>query len=134
MNHFPAKVTKTGLEYNPRMYHYFAEKHDGKWCDVVLREPKRSLSQNSYYWVFVTIIARETGNNEDELHEFFKQKFLPMKKIVLRGKDTTEHVFTRLTSTTELNKVDFGDYLTKISALTGVPLPDPKEAGYIPNK
>jgi hypothetical protein len=36
-------------------------------------------------------------------------------------------------STTTLSKIDFGEYLDKIAAETGIPLPDPEAAGYISN-
>lgn len=36
-------------------------------------------------------------------------------------------------STTELSKVALREYLDKITTMTGVPIPDPQEAGYLPH-
>lgn len=132
MNTIPVKITEDGLKCNHVTYARFLEKNNGKWADVIVREPKRSLSQNSYYWLYLHVIARETGNDEDELHEFFKQKFLPFKTVRIQGKETV-HEFKRSVSTTELNKLDFGDYLDKICAMVKIPLPDPQAAGYLPH-
>jgi hypothetical protein len=69
-----------------------------------------------------------TGDNADDLHEFFKRKCLPPRFIKAQGQEV------RIPgSTTDLSKDAFGEYLDKIAALSGVPLPDPEAAGYIPN-
>lgn len=36
-------------------------------------------------------------------------------------------------STIDLNEADFGEYMEKIGALTGVPIPNPEAAGFISN-
>lgn len=92
-------------------------------------ESKRTLAQNSYYWLYLTIIARETGNDAEDLHEFFRSKLLPRKMVKIKGNNGV-YEFEKLKSTTKLSKLDFGEYLDKICAATEVPLPDPEEAGY----
>ena len=95
---------------------------------VEKRKNQRSLSQNNYYWLYLGIIEDETGNLADDLHEFFKRKFLrPVTKKIL-GEEIKLPA-----STTNLGKHDFGEYLDKICAMTNVPLPDPEAAGYITN-
>jgi len=37
---------------------------------------KRSNQQLGLYWKWLAIIADETGNDKDDLHDFFKAKFL----------------------------------------------------------
>jgi hypothetical protein len=100
-----------------------------KNCGHELRIPaKRSDSQNSYYWLYLTIIERDTGQNADDVHEWAKRKFLPPRFIKVNGEEM------RIPgSTTGLGKSDFTDYLDKIAAETGIPLPDPEAAGYISN-
>ena len=88
----------------------------------------RSLSQNRYYWLYLGIISNETGHTEEELHELFKRKFLPPTHKVILGTG-----FKLPASTTDLSKHDFSEYLDKICALTGVPIPDPELAGYTSN-
>jgi hypothetical protein len=102
-----------------------------QWCKenigrTVRIEPQvltRSLSQNALYHLYLDVIERETGNNHNDLHEFFKREFLQPKIIKLRieGKDIERKIPA---STTELNKIDFADYLDKICAMTSVPIPD----------
>ena len=107
----------------------WARGHAG--AHVVNEEEKRvrSLSQNAYYWVYLGVIARETGDNADDLHEFFKRKLLPPVFKTIQGEE-----IKLPRSTTELSKVDFGEYLDRIGALTNIPLPDREAAGYIPNQ
>jgi len=92
-------------------------------------ENKRTLSQNNYYWLYLTIVARETGNDAEDLHEFFKSKLLPRKMIKIHGKKG-EYDFQKTKSTTKLSKADFGEYLEKISAMVNIEMPNPRDAGY----
>ena len=63
-----------------------------------------------------------------EIHEWAKWKFLPPRFVTVNGEET------RIAGTTKsLGKAEFGDYLDKISAETGVPLPDMEAAGFISN-
>lgn len=65
----------------------------------------RSQEQNAYYWgVVLQTISEFTGYDPEDLHNHFKAHFL--KKRI--GNLTT------FRSTTELNKVEFGEYLDKI--------------------
>jgi len=86
---------------------------------------KRSLRQNSFYWLYLGMIESETGENANDLHEIFKRKFLPPRFITVLGKE-----YKLPASTTKLDKLDFQNYLDKISALTEIPIPDPEEFMY----
>jgi len=106
-------------------------KADHEGAEVIIEpfKPTRSRSQNSYYWLYLGIIAAETGDNADDLHEFFKRTLLPPVFKTIRGEEV------RLPgSTTDLDKAQFGEYLDKIAAMTEVPLPDPESAGFISNQ
>lgn len=133
MRSIPAKIIGKKLYFNEISFQKFAEKHNGRFCDIIVRVPKRSISQNSYYWLYLTVISHETGNDVDDLHGFFKRKFLPITSGVIVLKGGMQHTYKKLTSTTDLSKAEFGEYLDKICAETGVPLPDPEAAGFIPN-
>lgn len=91
---------------------------------LILKEYKeqRTLRQNAYYRVYLTIIANETGDDEDSLHELFKRVCLPQKKIKALGKEIIIPA-----TTTKLSKVEFGDYIKNIEVLTGILSPDPSE-------
>ena len=55
----------------------YLSKFVGKDFVGEVEKSKRSLSQNAYYWVYLEVIAKETGNMSDDLHYFFKSKLLP---------------------------------------------------------
>lgn len=96
--------------------------------DIDLKKNTRSLSQNRYYWLYLNVIETETGNSANDLHELFKRLFLPPTNKTILNTDI------RLpASTTDLSKHDFSEYLEKICAMTGVPIPDPELAGYESN-
>ena len=82
----------------------------------------RSLNQNNYYWgVVLKLISDYTGHDPEDLHNHFKYHFLRKEA----GNLTTSH------STTELDKIQFGEYLDKIirfaSVRLGVVIPNPEE-------
>lgn len=92
--------------------------------EIIIRKKKkdRSDKQNRYYWAYLGIISDETGDNVDDLHEFFKRKFIPpvYKKIL--------GVETKLPgSTVDLSQVEFMDYITRIEVLTQIPAPNPED-------
>jgi len=92
----------------------------------------RSLEQNRYYWLIVGVIAQETGNDPDSVHEALKQKFLIPDEISFMG----EKVLYR--STTRLDTKAMSEYLDKVHALAtqelGILLPVPDEETEEPQK
>lgn len=119
-----------GSDYNRARWNDFLSHNEDKWVRIQKPTDNRTNQQNNYYWLYLGIIAAETGNIEEELHEFFKKQFLPRKFAVIKGKGS-DHEVEMIKSTTKLSKIEFGDYLDKICAMTDVPLPDPELAGYI---
>ncbi len=107
--------TKSWLEYLLSV--------DKKKLVVSIEQEKwvRTASQNSFYWAYLRIIANETGETEDDLHSLFKRKFLPPEFVTILGVE-----IKRPASATKLDKIAFGEYMDKISAMTNVPIPDPK--------
>jgi hypothetical protein len=58
----------------------------GKWeIEVVRRREKRSGQQNRLLWAIYTAIADATGHTPEEIHDYFKHKFLPPRVIELGG-------------------------------------------------
>lgn len=74
-------------------------------------DPKRSTQANRRYWLVIGAIAKETGNDKDEVHEFFKQKFLGERVVEIAGERATVRP-----STTRLKKHEFNDYMEKVEA------------------
>lgn len=88
---------------------------------------KRSLDQNRLYWLWIACICQETGNDKDDVHEYFKGYFLGYSEKNLFG-GTVRHTV----STTSLDTKQFTDYLEKIkiwaSREFGIMLPEPNDA------
>ena len=124
---FRAKIVNGQTEFvNPQYTkHFLRVNFEGKEVSVLysLKHNKRSDKQNRLYWLYLTIIADETGNSPDDLHRVFKGMFLPRKFVTLRNKE-----IQLSGSTTELSKGEFVEYLMKIQAeagTMGIELPDP---------
>lgn len=82
------------------------------------QKPKRSVAQNNYYWLYLGIISKETGNDIDDLHSLFKGLFLSKAVVQVMG-----YPVRRVKSTTELSISDFSEYIERIVELTGVEPP-----------
>lgn len=85
---------------------------EGKELEMRLSEyrKKRSDEENRYYrGVVLPIIEDHTGQDDDSLHEFFKDKFLPKREIKV-GNETRKVPI----STTELSTIGMEEYLGKI--------------------
>jgi len=128
MKAFLVKINKGqlnfGSEANIARWHDFLKDNDEKWLRIALPESKRSGQQNKYYWFFLELVARETGDDPVSLHQYFKKRLLPPVTKTIKGKSGKDIVFETERSTTELSKTEMGEYLDRISQLTEIPLPD----------
>lgn len=92
---------------------------------VVKRKVKRrTVSQNSLYWLYLSVIAEDTGNSPDALHEAFKQMFLSPVVVDIGERGILTY------STRGLNTVQFTQYLEQITAEAagmGIVLPNPDD-------
>jgi len=86
---------------------------------------RRSISQNNLYWLWLTCIAWETGDNKNYLHEIVMEEFLQPTTITAMGKE--KQIYT----TQNLDTLQFSKYLNKIVILAatelGIHLPDPDD-------
>lgn len=92
--------------------------------EVIIRKKtnNRTDRQNRYYRAYLKIIAKDTGDDPDNLHEYFKRTHLPPRYVRALGKDI------RLpSSTTKLSSIEFSEYIAKIEKESGIPTPNPKE-------
>ena len=85
---------------------------DAHWVvEVKQYRKRRTIPQNSLYWVFLNCIAKETGNDSNTLHDYFREKFLGWKEYEAFGETKR-----RLISTTDLDTKQFNYYLESIHA------------------
>lgn len=112
-------VIEGGFSYNGARWNQFRKDKPKVWVRIEEEKPRRSINQNSFYWLYLAQIEKETGNEAQDLHTLFRQKLLPPKIIVVKGR-----AYETPKSTTDLNKLEFGEYIEKICAMTGVQIPD----------
>lgn len=86
---------------------------------VTSHRGKRTTQQNKYYWHYLGMIHEETGNDVDDLHTLFKGLFLSKGITEVFGEKVR-----KVQSTTELNIVEFSDYIRNIEVKTGILAPD----------
>ena|SRR3990167_4325161 len=88
---------------------------------------KRSLNQLGLYWKWVGIVANETGNDADDLHEFFKSKFLIPRPVEIGGE------VINVRSTTKLDTAAMKEFMDRVYAFAGselgIMLPVPEDMG-----
>lgn len=94
----------------------------------------RSLAQNRLYWgVYVKVLSDHTGYDPEEIHEILKAKFLPKKLTLVDEHGVITDEFTVGGSTSQLNKLEFGEYLERIqrwaAETLSVVIPDPPRDG-----
>lgn len=94
--------------------------------NIDVHRVKRSTSQNALYWLWLDIVADETGNSRDELHDVFRTKFLPVAEHEVLGV-----VVRELPTTTKLSTDQFTTYLNQIEVFCntelGIVLPHPED-------
>lgn len=90
---------------------------------VKLIEENRTKNQNATYWLWLTVIADETGHNPEEIHEYLKHKFLLCH----------DKKYPYVRSTTKLTTKEFSEYMQRIETWAteelNVSLPDPNLHG-----
>lgn len=100
-------------------------------CEVRKDKRNRSTVQNAYYWFLLTMLETETGNDKDDLHEYFKYMILDNGTVSIAVFETKIPIRP---STTKLTTLEFEDYLEKIRVFAsrelGIFLPKPNETEY----
>ena len=95
-------------------------------AEVKKKRKDRTIDQNSLYWLWITCISMETGQDKEDIHEFFKKKYLGMKEC-----QAFNLTFFIPCSTTKLDTVQMKNYLDEIQIFSnvelGIVLPDPKD-------
>lgn len=106
---------------------------DGKQWDVEIKPHKkqRSVRANNLYWKWLTIIGDEIGYTKDELHDVFREKFLPVTEVEVFG--VRRHVLTS-TSDPDFTTDKMSAYMHHIDRFAaqdlGIMLPRPEDDAY----
>ncbi len=128
--HFGAKIVvgetgKKKIEFHSLRWlqHNLNQLKDGQEISVVIdvKKPKRTVQQCRFYWgAYLPLICEATGHTPEELHAYFKGKYLT------RGiKSILGHPTRLQASTTDLNVSEFSEYIRNIESESGIPAPDP---------
>ena len=91
---------------------------------ITLSREKRSIQQNRLYHLWLNCISAETGNEVEDLHDYFKGRFLA-RRVVVFGEERNAAI-----STTKLNTAEFTVFLDKVqqfAANEGIILPNPED-------
>ena len=101
----------------------------GSKIELTEHKPKRSVRQNALYWMWLTCIQDETGNDKDLLHKFFAKKYLGVEEVEVFGERQL-----KIKSTPKADTKEFTEYLDKIklyaSEELSIYLPLPSMQGY----
>ncbi|HMU69193.1 MAG TPA: hypothetical protein PKC38_04260 [Chitinophagales bacterium] len=110
-----AKVDENGVIQGLARKKFAREVKDmfsGKSIEITVRRKKkhRSVQQNRYYWLVVTMLSDYTGFTKDEMHAILRSKFLRAEKV----NEDTGVVYEYVKSTTELTTVEYEEYLDDV--------------------
>lgn len=109
-------------DYNPL---YELDKYEGSRVKFSIEDKKRTTPQNSLYWAYLHIISRETGNDVEDLHYSFRFSFLAPQLVEVTDFNSEKRTMVaELRSTTSLSKQEFTEYMQRIEAQTGIPIPN----------
>jgi len=116
-----AKIQKR--EFFPvdkKLWEWSLDGYDNKdvLIEIKLFRKNRSSAQNRLYWLYLNLIASETGHIPEDLNKLFKSEFLPVEYKELYGKK-----IALLTSSKDLDTKEFTEYLNKIEDRTEIPIP-----------
>ena len=123
---FYAKVlqSKIQLQDSSSFKKYISQFEDNAEIEIMVRPKakRRTIKQNRAYWGAVInqiaiAIANDTGQDADDVHDYFKTKFLQRKII----NPATGELITVVGSTANLNTKEFTDFVEKCYNIAALP-------------
>ena len=96
-----------------------------RWRVTVVRYQKRTIPQNSLFHKWVSVIALETGNHNEDVKDALKQMFLHPRIIDMAGQMREVR-----RSTAALNLMEMKLFMDRVqgwAASEGIALPQPEE-------
>lgn len=98
--------------------------HKTYTVEITEKKPVRTISQHKLYWLWLTCLSFETGNDKDDLHEFFKEKYIEPTIVTVFGVEQKRRTTTTLT-TTQFKY--FLDHIQQFASTDlSITLPDPE--------
>jgi len=107
--------------------------------DVTPHSNKRTLKQNSLYWMWLACIEDETGNDKNFLHDYFVKRFMVTEEIDAFG-DVIDFAKSLRLSDAEVKRTStrstkqFTNYLDQIQMFAirelNISLPIPEDKDY----
>ena len=105
---FLVSIENGRIENPQKLAEYIKTRKNGIYSIKITKHWTRSLQQNSYYWgVVLELIEESTGTEKEELHYYFKRKFIDWDEFP---------------SSKELNKNEFSEYVEKIKDFASMEL------------
>jgi hypothetical protein len=93
--------------------------------EVTEKRVRRSIPQNSLMWLWLTCIEHETGTDRNDLHDYFKERYILPTEVNIFGEKRLKY------TTTDKDTKQFKEYLDKIqcfaSAELSITLPNPED-------
>lgn len=125
------QMTKSeeGVTWSPSLDYYLATLRNGRYTVVFKRDrDKRTLQQNALMWMWLTCIARETGQPVQDVHDTYCARFLRRAAVSPRGDLVSVYGQTSKLSTAEMSA--FMEQVQADAAEMGIRLPRPEDAYY----
>ena len=98
--------------------------HKTYTVEITEKKPVRTISQHKLYWLWLTCLSFETGNDKDDLHEYFKEKYIEPTIVTVFGVEQKRRTTTTLT-TTQFKY--FLDHIQQFASTDlSITLPDPE--------
>lgn len=101
---------------------------EGWWFELTKRRKVRTISQNRLERLWLCCISAETGHDSNELHDYFKEKWIEPKEVIIFGEKKLIY------STRDMNTVQFKNFLDKIRIFAAtelnITLPIPKDKAW----
>lgn len=109
---------------------------DERWeleITVCRQRATRSTQANRYYWgVVLHLISEHTGDTPDDLHAYFKQRFIPKRLAICEGNGTATDAGVVGGSTRTMTTADFSEHINRIkqfaSEFLDLYIPDSEDA------
>ena len=139
---FRATIKDGRLHFGPiiQRLEEWAGAHEGAHLVLTEDKPERSLSELRMYRAWLSGVAAQTGNDEEELHAFLLDRCAPRVVVKIKGaKGEIEVEQVKRTSgghSLSMNKTEMSEYMARCAQLTGYPLPTEEDLlamGYLPH-